>query len=482
MVTIKVIRFDGKQNNSPFYNLQCLMYEGDDCYDNLAFKGKATLDELEALERDGLLLGEEGDEDRKHVNICLLEGGDLKYLNSSSGLNGCSSENPCPWCNVCKDHFALSKHDGDMGYCVARDLIRQIKMSHSVVSGIVEAGPGNDAQMKDFPGNHEGQYFGKPPLKSVLGAARAIIRRIKMSHSVIPGVVEAGYKCDGCDAEIKHDQDAWPSSDIEDMEFPGKHGGQLFGKPPGKNEVARAIRTTRKVPDLLHLLLRVVSHLYWHTVQKHFTSDAQAKDFHKWMRSELKVKANSTIRKSKNQDAPDLMMKKKESFIGKECQKILGQYEKVVNHAWDKVIKNGKHKELEARKQHAMEAWEQFRLLWTHLCTRIGAPDSDTMPDKTTRARAARRTQMLGDREYGNLMDYSCQGSEHVHILVKKGFRGSNGRKCKVEQVMTKVCIQVQARKNNPDPTGSSRGAGKKAYSRVVMQESYELVRDVTGT
>lgn len=298
------------------------------------------------------------------------------------------------------------------------------------------------------------------------------------------------------------------------MEFPGKHGGQLFGKPPGKNEVASAIRTTRKVPDLLHLLLRVVSHLYWHTVQKHFTSDAQAKDFHKWMRSELKVKANSTIRKSKNQDAPDLLMKKKESFIGKECQKILGQYEKVVNHAWDKVIKNGKHKELEARKQQAMEAWEQFRLLWTHLCTRIGAPDSDTMPDKTTRARAARRTQMLGDRfvhsfclaagsdqsassiylhiirhhladavrEYGNLMDYSCQGSEHVHILVKKGFRGSNGRKCKVEQVMTKVCIQVQARKNNPDPTGSSRGAGKKAYSRVVMQESYELVRDVTGT
>lgn len=66
---IKVIRFDGEKNNSPFENLQCLLYEGDDGYDQFVEHGAATLKELKELEKHGLHVEGIG-----HVRICVLEG------------------------------------------------------------------------------------------------------------------------------------------------------------------------------------------------------------------------------------------------------------------------------------------------------------------------------------------------------------------------------------------------------------------------
>lgn len=60
----------------------------------------------------------------------------MKYLNASSGLNQCSSTCPCPWCNIKQADFLKAKDE--LPYWQVRDLITQIKMSHSFVDGLVD--------------------------------------------------------------------------------------------------------------------------------------------------------------------------------------------------------------------------------------------------------------------------------------------------------------------------------------------------------
>lgn len=67
-----------------------------------------------------------------------IAGGDMKFLNGSSGLNGNSAKCPCPWCNVKSTDF--TKSILDMPYYKQRDFVEQIKMAHCVVPGLVEAG------------------------------------------------------------------------------------------------------------------------------------------------------------------------------------------------------------------------------------------------------------------------------------------------------------------------------------------------------
>lgn len=208
------------------------------------------------------------------------------------------------------------------------------------------------------------------------------------------------------------------------------------------------------MPDLLHLLLRQVSHLYYHTAQKHCGSVDAIKALHEWMKTELHVRCNSSKRASKNQDAV-VIMRRKESFIGRECTRLLGKYQQLVDYVYDVMLK-GKFPQ---RKANAKAAWAAFDSLWQHLTTRIGPEGAKQLPSQDLRDAAAAECQRLADlfirsfalaagsdqaassiylhiikfhladsvREYGNLMDFSCQGSEHVHKLVKTAFKLSNG-------------------------------------------------------
>ena len=87
--TIKVVCHDGEGNNSLANNIQALLYEGDDDYDHITTYGKETMQELEDLAANGMTVvieSEDGTTKTHHVDISILEGGDLKWLNATCGL------------------------------------------------------------------------------------------------------------------------------------------------------------------------------------------------------------------------------------------------------------------------------------------------------------------------------------------------------------------------------------------------------------
>lgn len=80
--------------------------------------------------------------------------------------------------------------------------------------------------------------------------------------------------------------------------FPAKHEGQLFGRPP-----SLYLDPDRKVSDLLHLVMRTVSLLYWHIAQKHHTSKMHIDELRVFMKYSLKVSCSSLKRVKNNQDS-----------------------------------------------------------------------------------------------------------------------------------------------------------------------------------
>lgn len=83
---VKVVRFDGEENNSLVGNTSVLLYEGDDAYEYLAEKGKLFFEELNKLAIDGVDL-----QDGTHVPLLVCEGGDNKVQNASGGMCGASA-------------------------------------------------------------------------------------------------------------------------------------------------------------------------------------------------------------------------------------------------------------------------------------------------------------------------------------------------------------------------------------------------------
>ncbi len=72
----------------------------------------------------------------------------------------------------------------------------------------------------------------------------------------------------------------------------------------------------KKMHDILHVLVRVVSHLYWHTAQKHCNNKEELEEMKDWVLRNLKVKVNSKKRLTKDRDTVNIG-KRKESFVGK---------------------------------------------------------------------------------------------------------------------------------------------------------------------
>ena len=135
--TIKAVCHDGEGNNSLANNIQALLYEGDDDYDHITTYGKETMQEPEDLAANGMTVvieSEDGTTNTHHVDISILEGGDLKWLNATCGLSGCSANCSCPWCLVSSKDYATSKS------AKMRDSEFMLMMAHVVVPGVLEAG------------------------------------------------------------------------------------------------------------------------------------------------------------------------------------------------------------------------------------------------------------------------------------------------------------------------------------------------------
>ena len=93
---------------------------------------------------------------------------------------------------------------------------------------------------------------------------------VMSSHSVIEGFLES-YKCPCCSKDITGPMQHGPdirhnTSDKQRRQaWARTHGSQNFMKHP----LFYWLPVTRRIPDVLHSLLRVVEALFWLTAQKH---------------------------------------------------------------------------------------------------------------------------------------------------------------------------------------------------------------------
>lgn len=258
---------------------------------------------------------------------------------------------------------------------------------------------------------------------------------------------------------------------------------------------------SRKVPDLLHLLLRTVGHLYWHTAQRHCASEKGVLALHDWMKAVLGVVCNSKKRVQKKQDEVSIA-RRKESFIGRECLQLLKQHEQLMEHIYEDMLEGNQPEE----KVQAQLAWTAFSKLWKALTDRIPS-EAGKFPSEADRAAKAREVQVLADvfcgafaaasglddnasiythvikchladavKEFGNLMDFSCQGSEHVHVIVKRTFKLTNGHESdRLWQAMVQVALERESRKFLPDVVGKKRGRAY-VYEAHTLQPHMEVV------
>lgn len=122
---------------------------------------------------------------------------------------------------------------------------------------------------------------------------------------------------------------------------------------------------------MLHILLRVVAHLYWHTAQKHCLSADAIDKLHAFMKEKLGVTVNSKKRLTKNQDQVNIG-KRKESFIGAECLLLLDQYPMLLDYMYDEHLQGT----MPAEKEKSRKAWQKFDNLWKLItaCRLAGKP------------------------------------------------------------------------------------------------------------
>jgi hypothetical protein len=70
----------------------------------------------------------------RHVDVIVLEGDDLKWLNAYCGMSGCYAECSCPWGIGTSDEYAKCRSSQ------MRDYVSMLKLAHAVLPGVLEAG------------------------------------------------------------------------------------------------------------------------------------------------------------------------------------------------------------------------------------------------------------------------------------------------------------------------------------------------------
>ena len=86
--SLKVVPPDGKGCNNPLGLIPCLLYEGDDCYDELKELACNLWNQSKSLEEEGVIL-----EDGTQVKIVVLLGGELKQLNGERVVRAAQQNN-----------------------------------------------------------------------------------------------------------------------------------------------------------------------------------------------------------------------------------------------------------------------------------------------------------------------------------------------------------------------------------------------------
>ena len=172
------------------------------------------------------------------------------------------------------------------------------------------------------------------------------------------------------------------------------------------------------IPDLLHLNLRIVGALYYYTAQSRCRSSEEVLALRVWMKDVLNVVVNSKKRTSKNIDVTQIQ-KKKESFIGEECLKLLDGFEKLLDHIYDELLEG----EFEDEKDEALRAWKAYRKLWIELSTNLpGEGGQTTAPpsaaDKKKKSKTVKKLTKRFLDSFVAVSGESAHASFYVHVAI----------------------------------------------------------------
>jgi hypothetical protein len=101
-----VVGVKGKESflvNSMESNMPCSYSLRDDCYEDIMRSCPGILEVIRNLEGEGVVV------DGRHHAVQPCMGGDLKLLNGSMGLCGCSLKYPYMYCKAKKQHVLRTK-------------------------------------------------------------------------------------------------------------------------------------------------------------------------------------------------------------------------------------------------------------------------------------------------------------------------------------------------------------------------------------
>ena len=110
---------------------------------------------------------------------------------------------------------------------------------------------------------------------------------------------------------VNYHGDKAPTSKQAKKDYPKNHFGHKHKRPATMCRLS----WRKRIPDMLHILLRVIAHLYWHTCQKHCLSPEAIEKLHEFMKADLSVTVNSKKRLTKNQDQANIGNEKKASLV-----------------------------------------------------------------------------------------------------------------------------------------------------------------------
>ena len=322
-------------------------------------------------------------------------GGDLAFLNAVMGLSSCSHTYPCVWC---KKHIGTF-HEFDTP-APPRTVADMLNLSH---------------QFDSFPGQCQ--------------------------------------KCADPFADKKAVKEAIPTTERARLDSQKEHDGSFPGRPPLFGSLVEVVDI---VPDILHLMLRIVDTLFHRTIKSNMLKEHE-EPLILVLRETVKcsIKTEKIKAQSKSGDSSQAITKA--TFIGRECEKLVGAIDTVLKCIFDE--ETDVYADIK-------DCWQKWEELWELLSSPLPRNDVRvgnkpvTYPKNETDARELRASQIesaaaefidsfgLADddshctlyfhiliehipqaiRRHGDLRKYSTSGLEHLHSFKKRDKNMINGR------------------------------------------------------
>lgn len=227
----------------------------------------------------------------------------------------------------------------------------------------------------------------------------------------------------------------------------------------------------------------------------------QSRKLSGYLQTHMGIKSNSDKTVKKNQDSNSRSGNKKATFGGKECVELLTKWEGLIDFVFSSDF-YGRPLTVNDTNQRAQaeDVWSALHDLHTIMHHTLPAVDNH-LPSQEDRNDLADKYQEIADRfvrlysdlrggvdkclyihvvkveiakfirMYGNLVYYSCQGAEHLHVLVKYAMRWLTNKKAgeRVKQAFNWVLLYNYHKRAFPLPRGTGKARGPKRKAPDVM-------------